>query len=151
VQLKRAVKELQAKYPKVDLVQQVSGDFTPAAGLDQTQTVLRTHPDVDMIISAYNQNTVGAVRALKAAGKKPGEVRVFDMGGDQASIGLLKDGWVEGTMFLDPVGEVAQGIEMLVAELQGRKHPKFNDLGTGKSLRCKTTKMTPKNIDCFAR
>jgi ABC-type sugar transport system substrate-binding protein len=101
------------------------------------------------ILSDYDQNTLGAVRALQAAGKKAGEVKLFNLGGDHSTFPLMKEGWIQGMMYLEPLEETGQGLEMLVAHLQGRKYPKFNDLGKDPTLPAKTVQITLKNMHLF--
>ncbi|MFN8203150.1 MAG: sugar ABC transporter substrate-binding protein [Solirubrobacteraceae bacterium] len=148
-QLKRATEEATKKYPNVEVVQNISAPWTIEAGLKQAQTILQTHPDVDMLLSSYDQNTVGAVKALRSAGKKPGEVTIFDLGGDERTFPLLKAGWIEGIQYLQPVEEVGQGLELLVAHLEGQQVPTFNDLGAGQGLPGNTVQITKDNVDEF--
>jgi ABC-type sugar transport system substrate-binding protein len=143
VQMKRALDEMKQKHPNVEVVQIVSGDYTAEAGLAETQTLLQGHSDLDMIISTYDQNTVGAVKALEASGKKPGEIKLWNLGGEKITRPMLADGWIEGTMYLDPVNETGQGFEMMVAHLEGHETPTFNDLSKGE---VKLTKDTMNNF-----
>lgn len=148
-QLKRATEEVVKKYPNVEVVQNISAPWTIEAGLKQAQTILQTHPDVDMLLSSYDQNTVGAVKALRSSGKKPGEITIFDLGGDERTFPLLKAGWIEGIQYLQPVEEVGQGLELLVAHLEGQQVPTFNNLGAGKGLPGNTVQITKDNVDEF--
>ena len=148
-QLKRAIAEVGPKYPNVKVVQNISDEWTIEAGLKQAQTVLQTHPDIDMLLSSYDQNTVGAIKALKSAGKKPGEITIFNLGGDERTFPLLKEGWIQGIQYLQPVEEVGQGLELLVAHLDGQDVPTFNNLGAGKGLPGNTVQITEENVDQF--
>ncbi|UGS38304.1 sugar ABC transporter substrate-binding protein [Capillimicrobium parvum] len=148
-QLKRASEEGAKKYPNVKVVQNIAAPWTIEAGLKQAQTVLQTHPDVDMLLSSYDQNTVGAIKALQSAGKKPGEITIFDLGGDERTFPLLKEGWIQGIQYLQPVEEVGQGLELLVGHLDGQEVPTFNNLGAGKGLPGNTVQITEANVDQF--
>lgn len=147
--IQQAYEEADAKYDNVEVAQVISDDFTAEAGLAQTQTLIQTHPDLDMIVSSYDQNTVGAVQALEAAGKQPGDITMFSLGGDHASIPLMEEGWIEGMAYLEPITEVAQGVEMMVAHLEGVEVPTFNNLGDGSGLAPDTVEMTKENMDEF--
>jgi ABC-type sugar transport system substrate-binding protein len=144
VLIKQALDEAKARFPNVDVVQVISGPYTAASGLQEAQTVLSAHPDVKLIVSLYDENTKGAVTALKSAGRQPGQIKLFDLGGDKTTTPLIKEGWVQGIMRLSPIEEDGQGLEMLVAALEGRSHPNFNDLSQGSM-----SEITPANVDKY--
>lgn len=148
-QLKQALEDTAAKYSNVEVVQNVNADWTPEGGLQQMQTILQTNPDVDMILSSYDQNALGAVEALKAAGKQPGDIEIYNLGGDTGTFALLEDGWIKGISYLQPMEEVGQGVEMLVANLEGVPVPTENNLEDGNSTAAGTILITKDNIDQF--
>jgi ABC-type sugar transport system substrate-binding protein len=148
-QLKKASEEIVKKYENVTIAQNLNAEWTTAGGLKQAETLMQTHPDLKMLLSSYDQNTIGAVKALKAAGKKPGDLMIFNLGGDKVSFPLMKDGWIQGTQYLQPIEEVGQAVEMLVAKLDGAKTPEFNNLGDGKSHPAGTAQITLENMDQF--
>lgn len=148
-QLKAALDEIAPKYDNVEIAQNINGEWTSEAGLQQTQTLLQSNPDLKMLLSSYDQNTLGAEKALTAAGKKPGDVMIFNLGGDHSTFPMMKEGWIQGMMYLEPIEEVGQGVEMLVANLDGAKTPTFNNLGQDKTLSAGTVQITPENIDEF--
>lgn len=148
-QLAQALEDVGAQYPDVDVVQNINGDWTPEGGLQQMQTILQTNPDVDMILSSYDQNTLGATKALKAAGKAAGDIEIYNLGGDSATFALLEEGWIKGISYLQPMEEVGQGVEMLVAHLEGYPVPTENNLEDGNSTKAGTVLITKDNIDQF--
>jgi ribose transport system substrate-binding protein len=148
-QLKAATEEIVKKYPNVQIAQNLNADWTIEGGLKEAQTILQTHPDIKMFLSSYDQNTIGAVKALQAAGKKPGDITIYNLGGDKVTFPLMKEGWIQGMQYLEPIEEVGQGVEMLVAHLDGQTVPKFNDLGDGTSQPAGTVQITPQNMDQF--
>jgi ABC-type sugar transport system substrate-binding protein len=148
-QLKQALDTTVAKYPNVNIVQNVNGDWTPEGGLQQMQTILQTNPDIDMVLSSYDQNTLGATKALKAAGKAPGDIEIYNLGGDSATFELFDQGWIKGMSYLQPMEEVGQGVEMIVAYLEGLPVPTANHLENGNSTTAGTVHITKDNIDQF--
>jgi hypothetical protein len=62
---------------------------------------------------------------------------------------MMEEGWIEGIQYLQPIEEVGQGVEMLVAHLDGAEVPRFNNLGDGSSHPAGTVQITPKNMDQF--
>lgn len=147
--LAKAISEIGPKYPNVSVAQNIQGQWTTEGGLSEAQTILQSHPDVKMLLSSYDQNTLGAQKALVAAGKKPGQIMLFDNGGDRTTFPLLKKGWIEGIQYLEPMEEVGQGVEMLVAHLDGAKTPTFNNLGTDKTLPGGVAEVTKANVNEF--
>ena len=107
------------KFPKIKMVQVLSGDFTVEAGLNMAQTILQTHPDIKMFIVQYDQNALGAIQALKSKGKKPGDVMVFGLGCDHSGIANIKNGWETGCFLLEPVEETGWATEAVIAYLSG--------------------------------
>ncbi len=49
------------------------GDFTSAGGYDATRRLLERHPDVDAIFAASDLAAFGVIRALRDAGRRPGD------------------------------------------------------------------------------
>jgi ABC-type sugar transport system substrate-binding protein len=149
IKFKKAIAAAQKRYSNIDVVQFVSGDYSVASGLSETNTLLRTHPDLDVIVSTYDDNTLGAVAALRSAGKSAGDVKIFDIGSSKKIFDLMKSGWVHGIMYADWSGEAAQGIEMLVAALQGRKYPRFNDVSRDPTLPNGTAFISPTTVSKY--
>ncbi len=148
-QLKVATETVAKNYPNIEIVQNIAADWTIEGGLSQGQTILQTNPDIAMFLSSYDQNTIGAVKALKAAGKKPGDITIFTMGGDKTTIPMLSEGWIQGIQYLQPIEEVGQAVEILVAHLDGAPTPTFNNLGEGKGHPSGTVQITLENVDQF--
>jgi ABC-type sugar transport system substrate-binding protein len=109
------------KYPKIEMAQVLSGDFTVEAGLNMAQTILQTHPDAKMLLVQYDQNALGAIQALKTKGKKPGDVMVYGLGCDHSGIDNIKAGWQQGCFLLQPVEETGWAVEAVIAYLSGVK------------------------------
>ncbi|ROQ57267.1 fructose transport system substrate-binding protein [Rathayibacter sp. PhB152] len=78
-------------------------------GNAQTSTVLQAHPDLDLIVGLNDSSALGALSAVKASGRTPGEDVAIVTGGEDARIlqGVLS-GEVVSTVGLFPVqqGEI---------------------------------------------
>jgi ribose transport system substrate-binding protein len=107
-----------------DLKYEIDTDQTTADCLAKVQTLLQAHPDVEVILSNYSDCTVGALRAIKAAGKT-GEVRVFDVGGSHQSFEAIEKGELEGTTLHTPHDNGARAIETVVEAFEGKKVPRY--------------------------
>ena len=106
-------------FPNIEMVQVIDSDFTVEGGLNAANTILSTHPDVQGLIVQYDQDANGAVQALKAAGKQPGDVMVFGLGCDHSGVDNVKSGWQQGCFLLEPVEETGHAVEAMIAYLSG--------------------------------
>jgi len=129
ITLKKLLKEIEPKYPNVKVVQVLPGDFTPESGLKAAQTMINAHPNLGAMFVQYDQMTGGAVKALKAAGKKPGDIYMFSNAADHTGQELMRDGWVSFSGLVLPMEETAHGIEAMVAHLEGKEVPPFINEG----------------------
>ncbi len=63
-----------AAFPEMKIIAAQSGDFKTAKGKEVTETLLQKHGKDVTAIYAHNDNmALGAIEAIKAAGKKPGQ------------------------------------------------------------------------------
>jgi ABC-type sugar transport system substrate-binding protein len=97
-----AIKSVAAKYPNVTLVADQPGNFDPKTALAVVQDALTRDPDVDLVISSWDDMTRGVEQAIVAAGRKPGsEVRIFSVGGTKYGLDKVKAGiWTETSVLL---------------------------------------------------
>jgi simple sugar transport system substrate-binding protein len=59
--------------PKFAVVASQTGDFTRAGGKQVTEALLKSNPDIDMIYAHNDDMGLGAIEAIEAAGKVPGQ------------------------------------------------------------------------------
>jgi len=62
-----------AEYPNMKLVGQQTGNFTRAEGQAVMESWLKSIDDIDVLIAQNDDMALGAIDAIKAAGKVPGE------------------------------------------------------------------------------
>lgn len=62
-----------AKYPNVQMVSRREAKFDPRVAQQITQDALQVHKDLAFVVSHYDDMTLGAVAAIKAAGLVPGK------------------------------------------------------------------------------
>ncbi|NQX04485.1 sugar ABC transporter substrate-binding protein [Rathayibacter sp. VKM Ac-2856] len=93
---------------KWTLVSEVEA-YQEDTGNAQTSTVLQAHPDLDLIVGLNDSSALGAISAVKASGRTPGEDVGIVTGGEDARIlqGVLS-GDVVSTVGLFPLqqGEI---------------------------------------------
>jgi len=58
-----------AKYPGLVLVAKQTANFNRAEGLTVMENILEAHPDIDAVFAQNDEMALGAIEAIKAAGK----------------------------------------------------------------------------------
>jgi len=120
--------ELQTALEKagIEVEDEVATAYLIPEGLKETQTMLQAHPDINVIISVADDPTVGAVRAIEAAGKT-GEIEVFDLGGSKAAVKLIEEGKLVMTAPYFPATTAAEGVTVLHKAFEGEPTERFYD------------------------
>jgi ABC-type sugar transport system substrate-binding protein len=90
-----------------------------------TEDALATWPDMDLVFCTADFQCKGAISALRAAGKKPGEIGVTGVHMDEESIDLLKQGWFAWGLSEGAALEGKYATYMLVHILEGNPVPKL--------------------------
>jgi len=72
--------------PKIKIVASQDGDFTRANGKTVMEALLKSHPEANVLFAQNDDMGLGALDAIKAAGKKPGvDIKII-------TIDAVKDG-----------------------------------------------------------
>jgi len=108
-------------------VADVNSDYTTPTALKLTANVLQSHPGIDAIFSVGPDVTVGIVTALKQAGKKPGQVKVFEVGGAKQNAGLIQAGWLTMSVPYTPKTIIDTAVDQLILAFQGKQGPHYLD------------------------
>lgn len=61
-----------AKYPGIKVLDRQSGDFTRSKGKEVMESFLKSHSDIQGVYADNDDMMLGAIEAIKEAGKKPG-------------------------------------------------------------------------------
>jgi simple sugar transport system substrate-binding protein len=115
---------------KGTVVAEPATDCDQTKGLNAAQDLLTAHPDVTAIYGACGPPIIGALQAIKAAGKKPGEIIVvgFDAAPDELT--AIKAGEEAGSVAQFPAKMGSLGIETAVAAARGEPVQANVDTGT---------------------
>ncbi|MEA1883065.1 MAG: D-ribose ABC transporter substrate-binding protein [Thermotogota bacterium] len=88
-------------YPDIELVAKQSANFNRAEGLSVMENILQAHPDIDAVFAQNDGMALGAIEALRAAGKLDQVVVVgFDAIDD--AVKAVEDGEMAGTIAQQP-------------------------------------------------
>ena len=96
------IKDALADYPEIEIVASQPANFKRTEGMSVTENLLQKFTDVNAIIGANDESALGAIQALKAAGKEGVLVAGFDGSVDAAN--AVKSGDMYETYNTDPYG-----------------------------------------------
>jgi ABC-type sugar transport system substrate-binding protein len=117
----RAIEQGKAKFPNVDVVSNQPADFEPSVALQAVGDALRANPDLNVVISPWDDMTRGAEQAIIAAGKKPGtDVRIYSTGATKNGVHRVELGAWNETMIFLPFQESYYASVALIMALEGK-------------------------------
>ncbi len=80
-----------------------TGDFARDKGRQVMETLLQAHPDVTAVYAHNDEMAIGAIAALEAAGKKPGQdVLIVSVDGTRDALQAIIDGKMGATVECNP-------------------------------------------------
>ena len=86
-------KDQLAKTPGLTVVAEQTGEFDRSKGQAVMEQLIQSHPDITAVYAENDEMGVGAVNALKTAGKTPGkDVKVVSIDGTRNAVQLIADG-----------------------------------------------------------
>jgi ribose transport system substrate-binding protein len=105
---KKGFDEAIAADPRFTIVESRSGDFARDEGRRVMETLLQAHPDVNVVYAHNDEMAIGAIQALEAAGRAPGQdVTVVSIDGTRDALQAIIDGkmgvTVESSPFFGPL------------------------------------------------
>ncbi|SNU01001.1 monosaccharide ABC transporter substrate-binding protein, CUT2 family [Ruaniaceae bacterium KH17] len=87
-----------------NILGQASGNFTRAEGKTAMEAALQTYPDLDLVFSHNDDMGLGAVEAIEAAGKVPGEdIKIVTIDAVRDGLQALVDGKFNFVVECNPV------------------------------------------------
>jgi simple sugar transport system substrate-binding protein len=125
----------------MSIVAEPATDCDQTKGLDAAQDLLTANPDVVAIYGACGPPIIGALEAIRGAGKEPGEIVVvgFDASPDELAAIMAGDQAASVAQFPARMGLL--GIETAVAAARGETVEPLIDTGT--------EMVTQDNVDQF--
>ena len=115
---------------QIKVVSKLETDCAQDKGLTAAQDMLTANPNVTAIYAACGPPVVGAIQALKNAGKKPGDIIVVGFDALPDEVKLIKEGWETASVAQFPAKIGLLGIDTLFKAVTGKKVPRFVDTGT---------------------
>jgi ABC-type sugar transport system substrate-binding protein len=96
-------KDYLAKFPQMKVVAEKFTSTSSAEALNTMQDFLQSHPTAEAVYTFNGPVAIGAVQALRAAGKKPGDVLVVTTDMEVETERMIKEGWIQATVVSQPV------------------------------------------------
>ena len=112
----------QAVEGQLEIVQTVPADFDRQEALTVTTDILRANPDVSGIFAANDLMALGAVTAVRNAGRED-EVEVIGLDGIESALAAVERGELAATVSQYPYAIGAMGLEACVAASAGNDLP----------------------------
>lgn len=69
----KGIQEVLANHPNFKIIASQTGNFTRAEGQAVMESFLKAHDDIDVLLAENDDMALGAIDAIKAAGKVPGK------------------------------------------------------------------------------
>jgi ABC-type sugar transport system substrate-binding protein len=115
---------------KATVVGEPATDCDQTKGLNAAQDLLTAHPNVTAIYGACGPPIIGALQAIKSAGKKPGDIIVIGFDASPDELKAIKAGDQTGSVAQFPSKMGSLGIETAVAAARGQTVQANVDTGT---------------------
>ncbi|MER7719260.1 ABC transporter substrate-binding protein [Streptomyces flaveolus] len=90
------------KAPGLKVVFEQTGDFAREKGQQVTEQLIQSKPGIKGIYAENDEMGLGAVTALKGAGKKAGDVKIVTVDGTRNAVQGVVDGWISGVIESNP-------------------------------------------------
>lgn len=119
----KGFQEYVAKYPDIKIL---SEQWTPNAtdrGLKLMEDWSQTFPKIDAVYSGADRLAIGAAQALRAQGKKPGDVVITTVDYNDDTERFVREGWISAAMAQSPVLMGRWGVRVALAALQKQPIP----------------------------
>jgi len=119
----KGFQEYVAKYPDIKIL---SEQWTPNAtdrGLKLMEDWSQTFPKIDAVYSGADRLAIGAAQALRAQGKKPGDMVITTVDYNDDTERFVREGWISAAMAQSPVLMGRWGVRVALAALQKQPIP----------------------------
>lgn len=94
--------ELKQKAPGIQITFEQTGEFTREKGQQVTEQLIQSNPDVNGLYAENDEMALGAVTALKGAGKKAGQIKIVSVDGTRNAVSQIPSGWISAVIESNP-------------------------------------------------
>jgi ribose transport system substrate-binding protein len=93
---------LESEDNNINIVNEQTANYVREEGQTVTEQLVTANPDINCIYAHNDEMALGAVAALKALGKNPGDVAILTIDGTQGAVQGILDGWISGVIESNP-------------------------------------------------
>ena len=122
-----AIAQVEKSDPQMKIITELVPAYTLAGADTATAAVLTANPNLTIVAGNYSDLTLGAVVAIKAAGKM-GNINVYDSGGSKQVITEIKAGEIKLTQPYLPATESVDAVESIINAWHGKLGPHYVDI-----------------------
>lgn len=120
-----------SKEPGIQVLARTTADYNRAKGMQVTEDLLVRYKDIDAIVAYNDSMALGAVEAVKAAGRL-GEIMITGTDGNKDALDSIKKGELTATVDSNPVAQAFVPVEAAIRYiLYGEIPPKEMIVGSG--------------------
>ncbi|MBV8587502.1 MAG: sugar ABC transporter substrate-binding protein [Verrucomicrobia bacterium] len=123
--IKQVVKE---KFPGIKIIREETGNWKREQGKTIMENWLASGQEIDGVASNNDEMALGALQAIKAAGKL-GKIPVGGTDGSHDALESMEKGELNNTVFQDPVGQGEEAVNAAYLMVKKEANPKVvNDI-----------------------
>ncbi|MFC4116231.1 ABC transporter substrate-binding protein [Nonomuraea zeae] len=90
------------KAPGITISFEQTGEFAREKGQQVTEQLIQSNPDINGIYAENDEMALGAVTALKGAGKEAGDIKIVSVDGTRSAVQGIADGWLHAVIESNP-------------------------------------------------
>jgi ribose transport system substrate-binding protein len=138
---RRGVDETLEQYPDIEILGRQDAEMQRAKGMQVMENLLQAYPEIDAVIAANDEEALGAIEALDAAGRLQDTI-VSGFDGNNDALKAVRDGRMLVTLVQGPEKMAVDAIKAILDARAGKDVPK--------RLVTEMILATQDNIDQFA-
>jgi galactofuranose transport system substrate-binding protein len=97
------VDQVKAKAPGLEIVAQQTGEFARDKGQQVMEQLIQSKPDITAVYAENDEMALGAITALKAAGKNPDkDIKIVSIDGTRNAVQAIVDGTINAVIESNP-------------------------------------------------
>ena len=113
--------KMNEKFPDITVLPPEMEGFDQIAAIAVATAILQKNQDITAAFGTTGNSPVTWAKAAEAVGKKPGDIVIVGMDYVRQNLDLVKSGWVYALVGQPLYEETYRAVELLVANLQGKK------------------------------
>jgi ABC-type sugar transport system substrate-binding protein len=117
-------KDYLSKFPGIKVVAEKFTSTSSAEALNTMQDFLQGHPNLKAVYTFNGPVAIGAVQALRAAGKQAANVIVATTDMEVETERMIKEGWIQATVVSQPVTMAELAVKHAIAAAEKKPFPK---------------------------